>query len=149
MTKQQRGPTDYLSDDWGIKKGGDPDSDASIPNTQDMPPNPEWGLDGPEGSDGGYGHSSDVKNDPTAARWNMSKEDLAKGFERPGSGDAGKPGTASFEQSIPDTNVHDRGAGSESFAREGEWAGGEGFDGRGNDKPSPGRQALGTRPVNT
>jgi hypothetical protein len=159
---KERNPLSYL-DDWGPAKpldgdaadrrsasGADIGSEEaaygyaapSIPFNQDVPLNPEWGMLGK--GRGGFGHSADVESKQDYAAWDMKKSDVERGYERPGSGDAGKPGTASFEQSIPSTNEHDRGAGSDSFSREGEWAGGEGFDGVGNDKPSPGREAMGS-----
>jgi hypothetical protein len=150
---EKRTPVSYLSDSWGMDPPGGTNASGagdtpgypapSIPYNQDSPLNEEWGM--LRKGDGGYGHSDEVKDTGTkSSAWNMSREDQAKGFERPGSGGAGEPGTASFEQSIPTTNEWDRGAGSERFAREGEWAGGKGFDGRGHDKPSPGREAMGS-----
>src|ERR1700730_1748086 len=57
---KERTPTSYLDDKWIASKGDDIE-DSGLPQTQKMPPNPEWGLDGPKGSEGGYGHSEDVK----------------------------------------------------------------------------------------
>jgi hypothetical protein len=146
---KERGVSDYLQDDWGLKKGGDPDSDSGIPFRENMPPSEEWGLE-KEGSSGGYGHSSDVDAKDDYKSWpGIDKDDVARGYV-PGKsdGEGSVLGTrqpdGSFPQSIPDTNKWDRGAGSDSYAREHSETTGRGFDGRGNDKPSPGREAMGS-----
>jgi hypothetical protein len=155
-----RGLTDYLKDWDNPSQSGDSRKNASgadsdggdyeygNPYRAPMPESPEWGL-GPKDATS-FGHSDTVKDTGTkSSAWGMSKEDQARGYERPGSGDAGKPGTASFEQEIPERNIHDRGSGSDVRRAEFSSTEGRGFDGRGNDKPSPGREAMGTRPVNT
>jgi len=143
-----RSPSDYLNDDWSMTPpdannasgaGETPDGPApSVPYTQRAPLTPDWGM---LGSDrGGYGHSDDVVEVPAYKTWDdVTKDDVAQGYTKPGSGGAKEPGTASFEQSIPDKNEWDRGAGSDSYAREHSATTGRGFDGRGNDKgPGPG-----------
>jgi len=139
MTKD-RSPTDYLSDTWGIEKSPD-ESDRGNPYRVDAPESPEWGL-GPKGYTS-YGHSDDVKYDPKADTWDMSAKDVAQGYSKPGD-DAKEPGVASYEQNIPTTNEWDRGSGSATRAKEFKSTEGEGFDGVGHDKPSPGREALGS-----
>jgi hypothetical protein len=152
MAKQsERSPTSYLQDDWsGKPPGGDnasgvsetPDGPApSVPFTQDAPLNPDWGMLG-EGR-GGFGHSSDVEDTGTkSSAWGMSKEDQARGYEGPERYDSGQ-----YEQDIPQKNDWDRGAGSDTYAREHSETTGRGFDGGGNNKPSPGREALGSSSV--
>jgi hypothetical protein len=151
---KERTPTSYLEDSWGMDPPGGtnasgagetPDYPApSVPYNQDAPLNEEWGM--LRKGDGGFGHADEVKQ-TKGATWGLDKDEIAAGYSKPGSGGAGEPGTASFEQSIPTTNEWDRGAGSERFAREGEWAGGKGFDGTGHDKPSPGREAMGSSKI--
>jgi hypothetical protein len=149
-----RGLTDYLKD-WNTptqsgdsrKNASGADSDGGDyeygnPYRAPAPETPEWGL-GPKGYTS-YGHSDDVKETTDVKAWGLDKDDVARGYEKPGSGGAGEPGTASFEQNIPTSNEWDRGAGSDSYAREHSATTGRGFDGRGNDKPSPGREAMGS-----
>jgi hypothetical protein len=148
-----RSPTDYLKDSWSGTPSGDtnasgaeetPHSDRNNPYRIKMPESPEWGL----GKDGGtsFGHSDTVEENKKAARWDMTLDEVAKGYSKPGD-DAGEPGTASYPQSIPDTNVHDRGAGSDAYAREHSATTGRGFDGRGRPKSTsnPGGQTIGSR----
>jgi hypothetical protein len=133
MTKD-RSPTDYLSDDWGLKKGGDPDSDGGIPARIDMPPNPEWGI-GKDGGHGGFGHSDDCKFDASASKWDMTNDEIAKGYSKPGSGSRYGDGRS---QDVPRTNEFNRGA---DFSRR-DFAGEEGPDvGTGRDGKS--RENLG------
>jgi hypothetical protein len=159
-----RGLTDYLGD-WNIpEQSGDSRKNASGADTDEggdsergnpyrvkMPESPEWGL----GKDGGtsFGHSDTVEVNKQGASWGMDKDEIAKGYSVPKSdGEGGVLETrqryGSFEQSIPSTNEHDRGSGSASRAKEFKSTEGEGFDGVGNDKPSPGREAMGSREVN-
>jgi hypothetical protein len=141
---EKRTPTSYLSDDWGLRKGGDPESDGGIPARENMPPEPQRGY-GKDGNSGGYGHSEEVEFDAKASRWDMDNDEVAKGYSKPGD-DAGEPGTASYPQAIPDTNVHDRGAGSDAYAREHSATTGRGFDGRGRPKSTsnPGGESSGS-----
>jgi hypothetical protein len=145
-----RSPTDYLRDWDNPTQSGDSRKNASgadsdggdyrwnIPYSQKMPETQDYGMYGP--SDGGFGHSDDVKDTGTkSSAWGMSKDDQAKGYERPGSGGAKEPGTASFEQSIPQTNEWDR---QEAYSRAHNDTGVH--DGEGHDKPSPGREAMGS-----
>jgi hypothetical protein len=155
-----RSPTDYLSDDWGMTPPGGTNASGvdETPNYEDgnpfrakMPEHPEWGL----GKEGGtsFGHSDDVKDTGTkSSAWGMSKDDQAKGYER-GEADGEGPVLGprqvdgSFPQSIPDSNPHDRGAGSDAYAREHSATTGRGFDGRGQPKSTsnPGGQSIGSR----
>jgi hypothetical protein len=138
MSKDTRNPTSYLTDDWGLSK--DPDqSDLNVPYQSDVP-SPEWGGQSgvDEGAGGGYGHSSDVEV-TDGAKGGMSKDDLARGFAKGERYDDGQ-----YNQDIPARNEWDRGAGSETRAKEFTSTEGRGFDGRGHDKPSPGREAMGS-----
>jgi hypothetical protein len=133
---KERGLTDYLSDDWGLKKGGDADSDSGIPAREDMPPEPQRGY-GEDGNTGGYGHSSEVTFDPKASVWGLSKDEVAKGYEGGESdGDGAAIGTrqpyGSNPQAVPSTNEWDRGAGSETRSREFSSTEGRAFDGTGS-----------------
>jgi hypothetical protein len=111
----ERNPTSYLSDDWGLKKGGDPDSDANVPYRTDVP-SPEWGGQSGVNEDnagGGYGHSDDVKFDAKASVWGMSKDEVAKGYEAgEADGQGGVTETrqpyGSNPQAVPATNEWDR-----------------------------------------
>jgi hypothetical protein len=139
MTKP-RGPLDYLSDDWGMKPPGGtnasgvdetPDYEQNIQGRAAMPEHPEWGL-GPKGRND-FGHSEAVE-ETKGARWDMDRDEVAQGFDRPGSGNAGDPGTASYPQSIPQTNEWDR---TGPYAKEHHETGA--YDGEGHDKgPGPG-----------
>src|SRR5262249_27112129 len=100
---------------------------------------------------GGYGHSEDVVATNDLKCWGMTKDDAAAGYERLASdGEGGvletrQPG-GSFPQSIPDKNVHDRGAGSDAYAREHSDTTGRGFDGRGQSESTsnPGGESMGS-----
>jgi hypothetical protein len=92
------------------------------------------------GLSGGFGHSEDVESKQDYAAWDMDKSDVERGYSKPGSGGAGEPGTASFPQSLPTENP---GNPPERYAREGHAETGA-HTGRGNDKPSPGREAMGS-----
>jgi hypothetical protein len=162
---KERGLTDYLND-WNVPdQGGDSRKSASgagsegtdneragVPFSWDMPPSPDWGMQTKEKDDGGYGHSDDVKDTGTkSSAWSMSKEDQARGYENLKSdGEGGvletRQAGGSFEQSIPDKNVHDRGAGSDSYAREHSATTGRGFDGRGKPESTgnPGGETIGS-----
>jgi hypothetical protein len=141
MTKP-RGPLDYLSDSWGLSNDANV-SDANLPYCTDDPPSPEFS---PQQGVPGYGHSDDVKV-TDGAKWNMDRSEVAAGFERPKSdGEGGvletrQPG-GSFPQSIPDSNPHDRGAGSDVRSREFAEEGRD-FNGRGH-APS-GHKIVGSR----
>jgi hypothetical protein len=151
---KERGMLDYLGD-WGKpsspkgseETGGDGgDYEYGNPYRAPMPESPEWGL-GPKDATS-YGHSSDVKSVNLA----KDKDLLRDGYERlPSDGEGSVLGTrqpdGSFPQSIPDSNPHDRGAGSDSYAREHSDTTGRGFDGRGQPKSTsnPGGQSIGSR----
>jgi hypothetical protein len=154
-----RSPTDYLKDDWGMTPPGGtnasgvtetPDGPApSVPYNQDAPLNEEWGM--LRKGDGGFGHSDEVKDTGTkSSAWGMDKDEIAQGFERPKSdGEGGVLETrqpdGSFPQALPTSNPHDRGAGSDAYAREHSDTTGRGFDGRGHDISNPGKEQLGSR----
>jgi hypothetical protein len=79
----------------------------------------------------------------------MDRDEIAAGYSKPKSDGDGsalegprQPG-GSYPASIPSTNSHDRGSGSDVRSREFSEEG-KGFDGVGNDKPSPGREAMGS-----
>jgi len=159
-----RGLTDYLND-WNIPtsgerksaSGGDNAGDPAngdgggVPARWKMPPTPEWGY-GKDGNSGGFGHSDDCEYTGTkGATWGMSKDDVARGYENLKSdGEGGVLETrqpyGSFEQSIPTSNPHDRGSGSDSYAREHSDTTGRGFDGRGQPESTsnPGGESLGS-----
>jgi hypothetical protein len=137
MAKETRTPTSYLSDDWGLAKGGDPESDGGIPFREDMPPEPGRGYGKGDRAVGGYGHSEEVKYDPGASRWDLSGDDLARGYSKPGD-DAGEPGSASNPQGIPSSNEWNRGA---DFSRR-DFAGEEGPD-VGNGRDGKSRENIG------
>jgi hypothetical protein len=138
MTKT-RGPLDYL-DDWGKPSAPAPEVDSAgtkggdyeygNPYRAPMPESPEWGL-GPKGYTS-FGHSADVDVNKKGATWGLDREDLQRGYSKPGSGGAKEPGVASYEQGIPSTNEYNRGA---DFSRR-DFAGeegpnvGDGRDGR-------------------
>jgi hypothetical protein len=71
--------------------------------------------------------------------WGLSQSDLERGYSKPERYDDGQ-----YNQDIPQSNVHDRGSGSASRAAEFKSTEGKGFDGTGHDKPSPGREAMGS-----
>jgi hypothetical protein len=156
---KDRSPTDYLSDSWGMDPpGGDNASGAGetgdnehsgIPFSWNMPPEPRWGMATNKPDDGGYGHSDEVK-ETKGATWGMDKDEIAQGFERLKSdGEGGVLETrqpdGSFPQALPTSNPHDRGAGSDAYAREHSDTTGRGFDGRGHDISNPGKEQLGSR----
>jgi hypothetical protein len=126
-----------------------PDYDGGVPARWPMPENTDYGY-GKDGNSGGYGHSEDCRDaGQKASAWGMSGSDIERGFESPKSDGEGpllgprQPG-GSFEQSIPSSNPHNRGSGSDVRAREFADTEGRGFAGEGNDKPSPGREAMGS-----
>jgi hypothetical protein len=137
---KDRSPTDYLSDDWGLRKGGDPESDLNIPMREDMPPEPQRGYDKDGSAVGGYGHSEEVKFDPAASKWGMDNAEIVAGYSKPGSGGAREPGTASYPQSIPQSNEWDR---THPYSKEHHETGA--YDGKGNDNPHPGTEQIGSR----
>jgi len=110
MAKSERSPTDYLSDTWGSaskssdKSDNDTD-DASLPFAIKNPPSPEYS---PQEGTPGMGWCDDVETNPKGAAWGMSKDEISAGYSKPGD-DAGKPGSASFEQNLPSDNDHNRG----------------------------------------
>lgn len=109
------------------------------PSRWDMPVSPEWGY-GEDGPTGGYGHSKDCDDvGQKGSTWGLSQSDLERGYSKPERYDDGQ-----YNQDIPQSNVHDRGSGSASRAAEFKSTEGKGFDGTGHDKPSPGREAMGS-----
>ena len=155
---KERTVTPFL-DDWNIREqSGDSRRNASgadssgqvdgenytggVPYQWDADKVNEDGLT----TEGGYGHSDAVKETQDYKAWGMSKDDVAAGYERPGSGGAKEPGVASYEQAIPDKNEFDRGAGSDSYAREHSETTGRGFDGRGRSESTsnPGGESMGS-----
>jgi len=156
---KERGLTSYL-DDWGKTNapakevdnaGGDGgDYEYGNPYRAPLPENPEWGHDGKSGTS--YGHSNDVIEKPDYKCWEgVNKDDIAQGYTRlPSDGEGSVLGTrqpgGSFPQSIPDKNIHDRGAGSDAYAREHSDTTGRGFDGRGQPESTsnPGGETIGS-----
>jgi hypothetical protein len=117
-----------------------PDYDGGVPARWPMPENVEYGY-GKDGNSGGFGHSDDCKDvGQKGSTDGMSQADVARGYEGPAKYDDGQ-----YQQDIPDKNIHDRGAGSETYAKEHSATTGKGFDGRGHDKP--GRGQMGSSSV--
>jgi hypothetical protein len=155
MTKQ-RGLTDYVND-WNMPdQSGDSRKNASgadssggdyeygVPYRQESPPSPEWGGQGSENPGGGFGHSDDCKDTGTkSSAWGMSKEDVARGYEGPEKYDDGV-----YAQDIPSTNEWDRGAGSDSYAKEHAATTGRGFDGTGTSRNRSGLGSMTIKPGN-
>jgi hypothetical protein len=144
---KERGLLSYL-DDWNMPdqsadsrrnaSGADSEGDSAdynIPARAPMPEHPEWGLDGPKGRND-FGHSADVEDvGEKGSTWGMKEAEIAKGY----SGPTAKYDDGQHHQDIPDKNIHDRGAGSDSYAREHSATTGRGFDGRGHDKHGRGQ----------
>jgi hypothetical protein len=138
------GLLDYLKS-WNPKGGSDEgeNSDYGVPLRHDMPESPQWGYSDDKIGAGGFGHSSDCEDvGQKGATWGMSSSDVARGYEGPERYDSGI-----YEQDIPQTNVHDYGAGSAARAKEFKSTEGRGFDGVGNDKRNPGTQQIGSSSV--
>jgi hypothetical protein len=151
-----RGLTDYLSDwdkpgrDGDAKNASGADSSGQVdgkdydggnPYRWDAPVSPEWGIGAKDTTS--YGHSDDVKDTGTkSSAWGMDRKDQARGFERPASGGAGEPGTASYPQSIPTENPTNP---PERYAREGHGETGV-HTGRGAPKSTsnPGGETIGS-----
>src|SRR5262249_10016156 len=161
-----RGLLDYLRD-WSPKdesgdsrrnasgastEGADPES--GVPYRWDTP-SPEYGIEKDGSYSGGYGHSDDCKDvGMKDTAWGMSRSEIEAGYERLKSdGEGGVLETrqpyGSFEQTLPTSNPHDRGAGSDHYAREHSEHTGRGFDGRGKDvsTSNPGGESMNTRPL--
>jgi hypothetical protein len=142
MTKE-RGPLDYL-DDWKLdKQSGDSRKNASGADNDggDYSGNVPMQWDANEvhpearAQEGGYGHGSEVK-ETKGASWDMDKDEIARGYSSP----KVKPTKEAWQQDIPAKNEWDRGA---AYAREHPDTGEH--TAAGNDKPSPGKEAMGSR----
>jgi hypothetical protein len=152
---KERTPTSYLTDDWsgtppggtnasGVEEHGDGNDNSGNPMRWDLPPSPEWGWNEKEGKMTSYGHSDDVEDTGTrSSAWNMSKEEIAKGFEPAERYDDGQ-----HHQDIPATNEWDRGAGSEPRAREFSSTEGREFTGVGHSKNRSGLGSMTIKPGN-
>jgi hypothetical protein len=143
-----RGLTDYLTD-WNIpaqsgdsrKNASGADSDGQVDGENYSGNVPlQWDANDvhPEAAanKGGFGHSSEVVENKRGAGWGMSKDDIARGYERPGSGSRygdGRP------QDIPRTNEWSRG---EAYSKAHPNTGFH--DGTGNDNPHPGTEQIGS-----
>jgi hypothetical protein len=142
---KERTPTSYL-DDWGKPSAPAPEVDNAgcsggkydynVPYRAEDPETKDWS---PQNDGATYGHSSDVAV-TKGATWGMSKEDIGRGYERPGSGDAGKPGEASYPASVPNSNEWDRSDRSREFSKleEGHHSGHDGA------RSSPGTELIGS-----
>jgi hypothetical protein len=73
----------------------------------------------------------------------MSQSDIARGFESAEPYDNGQ-----FDQAVPSTNEWDRGAGSDSYAREHSATTGRGFDGTGTTRTRSGLGSMTIKPGN-
>jgi hypothetical protein len=122
------------------------DYDGGVPARWPMPENKEYGY-GPDGNSGGYGHSSDCADvGQKGSTWGMTQAEIAAGYSKPPSdGEGGvlesRQVDGSYPQSLPTSNPHDRGSGSESRAKEFSSTEGKGFDGTGTTRNRTGMGA--------